>query len=97
MYSTNAPDPERFAPLPPLVYVGFGLLFLIPGIGQIIAIILAFKAKNINLRSYSRAFLIRLAIVIVALAIIATIQYSRGKLYRILRNIPKAWKLIFPK
>ena len=96
METNYAPDPERFRPLPPIIYVAFGLLFLIPGVGQICAILLAVFAKNVNLRSYSRAFLIRLAIVIVAISIVAIYMYSKGKLFKSLHNFPKAMKLIFP-
>lgn len=96
MESAYLPDPERFRPLTSVAYVLFGLLFLIPGIGLICAILLAFLAKNVNLRIFSRACLMWYAIAIVAAAIFAAVLYSRGKLFKFLHNIPKAFKLLFP-
>ncbi len=96
MESSYLPDPERFRPLSPAAYVGYGLLFLIPGVGLICAILLAFLSKRVNLRLFSRACLIWYAMAIVAVAILAAIMYSQGKLFRALHNVPKALKLLFP-
>ena len=60
-------DPERIRPLSPRAYIGYGLLYLIPVFGLICAIGFAVKARNFNLRSYTRAFLISYA----ALAVLA--------------------------
>ena len=54
-------DPERIRPLSPRAYIGYGLLYLIPVFGLICAIGFAVKARNFNLRSYTRAFLISYA------------------------------------
>ena len=96
MESSYLPDPERFRPLSPVSYVAYGLLFLIPGVGLICAILIAFLAKRVNLRLFARACLIWYAMAIVALAILAVIMYSRGNLFKALHNIPKALKLLFP-
>ena len=96
MESSYLPDPERFRPLSPVAYVAYGLLFLIPGVGLICAILLAFLSKRVNLRLYARACLIWYAMAIVALAILAAVLYTRGKLFKILHNIPKALKLLIP-
>ena len=96
MESKYLPDPEQFRPLTPLTYVLFGLLFLVPVVGLICAILLAFLAKNINLRLFARGCLIWYAMAVVAVSIFAVVLYSRGKLYAFLRAIPKAFRLLFP-
>ena len=96
MENNTVPNPERFFPLTPVAYVVYGLLFLIPGIGLICAALLSFLAKNVNLRLYSRSWLMWYAIIVLVIAAFAVVLYSRGKLFRFLRNIPKAYKVLFP-
>ena len=96
MESSYLPDPERFRPLSPVAYVGYGLLFLVPGVGLIVAILLAFLSKRVNLRLFSRACLIWYAIGVVAFAILAGVMYTRGTLFEALHNVPKALRLLFP-
>ena len=90
------PDPERFFPLSPVAYVVYGILFMIPGVGLICAILFACLAKNINLRLYARACLLWYAIVMVVLAAFAAILYSKGRLFKFIRALPKVFKYLFP-
>ena len=96
MESSYLPDPERFRPLSPVAYAGYGLLFLIPGVGLICAILLAFLSKRVNLRLFARACLIWYAMGVVAFAILAGVMYTRGTLFEALHNVPKALRLLFP-
>jgi len=43
-------------------YVGYTILFNLPGIGWIICLIMAFASKNLNCKNYARAVLIFLII-----------------------------------
>ena len=96
METNYLPDPGRLYPLAPFAYIVYALLFMIPGVGLICAILLGFLSKNVNLRHYARAWVLWYAIAVIAVAAFAAILYSRGKLFRFLRNIPKAFKLLFP-
>ncbi len=89
-------DPERIRPLSPRAYIGYGLLYLIPVFGLICAIGFAVKARNFNLRSYSRAFLISYAALAVLACAAALILFSRGQLVDVIRRIPHAFKVLFP-
>ena len=89
-------DPERFRPLSPCAYIGFGLLYLIPVFGLICAIGFSIKARNVNLRSYTRAFLILFAALAVIACAAALILFSRGQLADVIRRIPNAFKVLFP-
>ena len=93
MYNT---DPERFRPLSPLAYIGFGLLYSIPILGLICAIGFSVKAHNVNLRSYTRAFLFFFAALAVIICAAALILFSRGQLVDVIRRIPNAFKVLFP-
>ena len=89
-------DPERFRPLSPLAYIGYGLLFLIPVAGLVCAIIFARRSGNVNLRCYSRAYLIFLAAMIVILSVFSLILFSHGQLANVIRRIPDAYRVLFP-
>ena len=89
-------DPERFRPLSPHAYIGFGLLFLIPVIGLVFAAVFSVKAKNVNLRCYTRAFLISYAALAVMGCIAALFLFSKGQLAAFIRRIPSAFKILFP-
>ena len=89
-------DPERFRPLSPMAYIGYGLLFLIPVAGLVCAILFARRASNVNLRCYSRAFLITLAAAVVILSVFSLILFARGQLSSVIRRIPDAFRVLFP-
>ena len=95
MESNYLPDPEQFRPLTPVAYAAFGLLFLVPVAGLICAILLAFLAKNVNLRCFARGCLIWYAMGIIAVSIFAVVLYTKGKLFRFIRAIPKAYQYLF--
>lgn len=90
------PDPERFRPLSPMAYIGYGLLFLIPVAGLVCAILFSVKSGNVNLRCYSRAFLIAAAALVVILSVFALVLFARGQLSDVIRRIPEAFKTLFP-
>ncbi len=90
------PDPERFRPLSPMAYIGYGLLFLIPIAGVVCAIIFARRSSNVNLRCYCRAFLITAASLVVLFSVFALILFARGQLSEVIRRIPDAFKVLFP-
>ena len=96
MDSTYLPDPKIFRPLSTFGYFFYGLLFMIPVAGWLAAILVCFLSKNVNLRAYARACLLFVAFVIVLLAIYAAVLYSKGKLPRFLRNLPKVFKMLYP-
>lgn len=96
MDSPYLPDPRIFRPLSPFGYFFYGLLFLVPVIGVIAAILIGFLSKNVNLRAYARGFLLLAALMVVLVAIFAAVLYSNGQLPRFLRALPEAFKTLFP-
>ncbi len=88
-------DPERFRPLSPFSYIYYGILFLIPVVGLVCAIWFARKSHNVNLRCYSRAFLIFFAATVVIVSIAALFLFARGQLSAVIRRIPSAFKVLF--
>jgi hypothetical protein len=48
--------PERFRPLSPWVYFGWGIVYSIPVIGLIFLIVHAFSDANINRRNFARSY-----------------------------------------
>lgn len=57
--------PAQYKPLSPWAYFGYQILFAVPLIGFIMAIVYAFNKDNINRRNFARAYLFILAIGIV--------------------------------
>jgi hypothetical protein len=49
---------SEYRPLSPWAYFGWALLFNIPLIGFVIAVVVAFDHSNINRRNYARSFFI---------------------------------------
>ena len=89
-------DPQRFRPLSPIAYIYYGILFLIPVVGLVCAIVFARRSHNVNLRCYSRAFLIAFAALVVIISVAALVLFSRGQLSAVIRRIPSAFKVLFP-
>ena len=96
METNYLPDPGRFRPLSPVAYIAFGLLFMLPVVGLLCAILFAFLAKNVNLRIFARACILWHAIAVTAVAAFAAVLYSKGRLFKFLRNIPKAYRVLYP-
>ena len=71
--------PERFKPLSALAYFGYSLLFTIPIVGFIFAIVFAVSSEgNINRRNYARGYLIGLLVAFIISIIIAIITAVAG-------------------
>lgn len=60
--------PEKYRPLGAWAYFGYSILFNLPLIGWILAIVFSFSDKNINRRSFARSYFVGLIICIVILA-----------------------------
>ncbi|MGI6580700.1 MAG: zinc-ribbon domain-containing protein [Saccharofermentanales bacterium] len=61
--------PEKYKPLSVLSYVGYGLLFIIPLVGLMLAIVFAISDKKINRRNFARSMIIiNMLVLILALA-----------------------------
>ncbi|HHU54053.1 MAG TPA: hypothetical protein GXZ43_08295 [Clostridiaceae bacterium] len=56
--------PEKYKPISAFGYIGYGLLFSIPLIGLILAIVFAISDKKINRRNYARSVIIVYIIVL---------------------------------
>ena len=68
--------PKNLQPLHTWAYVGYNVLFTLPLIGLICAIVFAIDSTNINRRSYARSILITKiisTILLIAFAILITI------------------------
>ncbi len=63
--------PEKFRPLSPWAYFGYGILFSIPLVGLICLIVFSFNDTNINRRNFARSYFIVLLIAVVLLLILA--------------------------
>ena len=63
--------PEKFRPLSPWAYFGYGILFSIPLVGLICLIVFSFNDTNINRRNYARSYFIVLLIAVVLLVVLA--------------------------
>ena len=62
--------PERFRPLSPWAYFGYGILFAIPVIGLILLIVFSLSEQNINRRNYARSFFCALLIIIIVIVVL---------------------------
>lgn len=75
--------PEKFRPLGPWAYFGYNILFAIPVVGLIFAIVFACGGtNNINLRNYARSFFcallvsVILGIVFFVISLIAGVSFA---------------------
>ena len=66
----NQNIPNEYKVLSPWAYFGYNLLFSIPLIGFILAIVFAFDSSNLNRRNYARSFFCGLLIAVIILALI---------------------------
>ncbi len=67
--------PQEIHPLSTGTYVGLRILFLIPVVGFIFALILSFAPHNINLKSFCRSQLVLILIAVVGLSIFYLIVF----------------------
>lgn len=61
---------EKFRPLSPWAYFGYGLLFAIPLVGFILLIIFSFSDQNINRRNYARSYFCALVIALIIFGVL---------------------------
>lgn len=79
--------PSTYKPLSPWAYFGYNILFAIPLIGFICAIIFAFDNSNINRRNYARSFFCGLALLVIFVIIIVVLLGIFGAQYYSIRTI----------
>ena len=71
-------DYNENKPISPLGYIGYELLYAIPVVGLICAIIFAISAMNQNKKNFARAQLIAILIGVVILAVLMAIGVAMG-------------------
>ncbi len=69
----NQNIPAQYRVLSAWSYFGYKLLFAIPLVGFICAIIFAFDDSNLNRRSYARSYFCELLIVVIVIVVVAII------------------------
>lgn len=69
----NTNIPSEYRVLSPWAYFGYNLLFAIPLVGFICAIIFAFDNSNLNRRNYARSFFCNLIIAVIITIIAAAL------------------------
>ena len=79
--------PSTYKPLSPWAYFGYNILFAIPLVGFICAIIFAFDKSIINLRNYARSFFCGLALLVIFVIIIVVLSVIFGAQYYALNTI----------
>ncbi len=77
MMETNNNIPSEYRVLSPWAYFGYSILFAIPLVGFICAIVFAFDNSNLNRRSFARSYFCGLIIAVV-LIILFVILVSAG-------------------
>lgn len=65
----NQNIPNEYRVLSPWAYFGYNLLFSIPIIGLIMAIVFACDSSNLNRRNYARSFFCGLLIAVIIFAV----------------------------
>lgn len=79
--------PSTYKPLSPWAYFGYNILFTIPLVGFICAIIFAFDNSNINRRNYARSFFCGLALLVIFVITIVVLFGIFGAQYYALNTI----------
>lgn len=62
--------PREFRPLSPWAYFGYSLLFSIPLVGFIVALVLSFNDSNINRRCFARSYFVGLLVFLIFLLVL---------------------------
>lgn len=76
--NTESTLPPQYRPLSPWAYFGYSLLFGIPIVGLIMAIVFSFSDENINRRNYARSFFCALLIAVIVSVVLAVIGLIVG-------------------
>lgn len=71
--STSQSLPSNYTPLSPWAYFGIELLFAIPLVGFILAIVFSFDDSNINRRNFARSYWCGLIVAVVLTVLFAII------------------------
>ncbi len=88
-YTTPPPSDSKYASVGVWSYVGMMVLFSLPVIGFILAIIWAFDARNINRRNYARAILVLTAIIFLLSTVITVVGIVL--LYDVIKEIMESF------
>ena len=88
-YITPPPSDSKYASMGIWGYVGMMILFSLPVIGLILAVIWAFDARNINRRNYARAILVLTAIIFILSTIITVVGFVL--FYDVIREITESF------
>ncbi len=70
--------PEKFRPLSPWAYFGYGILFSIPLVGFICLIVFSFNNDNINRRNYARSYFIVLILALILVIVLSLLGILGG-------------------
>ncbi len=65
--------PSEYRVLSPWAYFGYSILFAIPLIGFILAIVFAFDNSNLNRRSFARSYFCGLLIAVILIVLFAVL------------------------
>lgn len=63
--------PLTNVPITPLGYIGYSILFLLPFLGLILAIVFALSSNNINVKNYAKSYIIGIIIAIIIMFILS--------------------------
>ena len=78
--------PNQYKPLSPWAYFGYNILFAIPLVGIICAIIFAFDNSNINRRNYARSFFCGLILVAIIVILFIVMGFGMYTTHSIISN-----------
>lgn len=82
--------PSEYEPVSIGAYIGYTLLFGIPCIGLIVALVIAFSGnQKISLKNYAKAYLIILLIAVI-ISILSTIIFGVG-IYSIFNEVSSSY------
>ena len=65
--------PNEYRVLSPWAYFGYSILFAIPLVGLICAIVLAFNNSNLNRRNFARSYFCGLLIAVILIIFVAVL------------------------
>lgn len=83
----NQNIPNEYKPLSPWAYFGYNILFTLPLVGFILAIVFAFDSSNINRRNYARSFFCTLILFVIILVVFVVIIGGTALTYNSLMNM----------
>lgn len=71
-------DDDRYRPISPLGYIGFQILYAIPGIGLLAVIIIAIVARNKNVKNFAVAQLIAIILAMIVIIVLSVVAVLNG-------------------